>query len=152
MNYKKRTATNYIVVHCSGTNEEDIGKTELDRKHRAAGWFSMGYHFVIRRDGTVETGRPLDVSGTQSPGFNHCSIAVCLVGGGDADDRKKSINNFTEDQMQSLWVTLKELKLQFPGAEIVGHRDLPDVKKACPGFDVRSWVVVAQLDKGPSEP
>jgi N-acetylmuramoyl-L-alanine amidase len=147
MNYKKRTATDYIVIHGSGTTDEDIGAAELDRKHRAAGWFSLGYHYVIRRDGTVETGRTLDVSGTQSPGFNHNSIAVCMVGGGDADDKKKSSNNFTEDQFQSLWVTLKELKLQFPEAEIVGHRDLPNVNKACPGFDVREWVKVAQLDK-----
>lgn len=129
----------HIVIHCSATQaKQDIGKKEITRWHRERGFFTIGYHFVIRRDGTVESGRGLTDVGAHAEGWNSKSIGVCLVGG--VDKNLKAEDNFTLDQYASLAMLLHGLREKFPKATVLGHRDLPNVKKDCPCFDVRSWV------------
>lgn len=128
----------YLAVHCSATSPAaDIGAKEIDRWHRDRGWLMIGYHFVIRRNGHAEEGRPIDTPGAHVEGYNHCSIGICMVGGVDADGQPE--NNFTDDQFAELAVLLISLKAKFPKAVIQGHRDFPHVAKACPSFDVRAW-------------
>jgi N-acetylmuramoyl-L-alanine amidase/LysM domain len=139
MSMKKRARTDFIAVHCSATTPTmNIGRAEIDRWHRAKGWLMIGYHFVIRRDGTVEAGRPVDVPGAHVEGYNSVSVGVCLVGGVDAKGRSE--NNFTLPQWAALAELLIDLKKQYPQATIQGHRDFPKVAKDCPCFDVRSWI------------
>lgn len=136
--FKARTATKYIVVHCAATKPTmDIGLREIRQWHRERGWLDIGYHFVIRRDGTVETGRPQDTIGAHVENHNYESVGVCMAGGIDA--KGKPENNFTAEQFESLRTLLDKLKVDYPSAKIVGHRDL-DSKKACPSFDVASWL------------
>lgn len=127
-----------IVVHCSATKPTaDIGKQEIDRWHRARSFRMIGYHFVIRRDGLVEEGRPISVAGAHVRGHNKYSIGICMVGG--VDDDLEPSNNFTEDQWSALEKLVLNLREQFPATEILGHRDFPNVAKACPSFDVKEW-------------
>ncbi|OZB49765.1 MAG: lysozyme [Polynucleobacter sp. 39-45-136] len=140
-NTRVRTRTDYIVVHCSATGaNQDIGAAEIDKWHRAKGWQCIGYHYVIRRDGTVEEGRARDVIGAHVEGWNEFSVGVCMVGGVDANDITKAVNNFTPEQFESLNTLLTELKQAYPNATIQGHRDFPKVSKACPSFDVKGWL------------
>lgn len=45
---------NYIVVHCSATREGHVLTPEaLESEHRRRGFRTTGYHYYIRRDGTV---------------------------------------------------------------------------------------------------
>lgn len=128
----------YLVVHCSATKPSlDVGATEIDRWHRAEGWFKIGYHYVIRRNGKIEPGRPCNEIGAHVSGYNGVSLGICLVGG--VDDRGKAENNFTTQQFESLKVILNDLKLRYPDAIVQGHRDFPNVKKDCPSFDVKKW-------------
>lgn len=137
--YTSRKSTSWIAVHCSATQAKaDIGAKEIRQWHRAKGWVDIGYHFVIRRDGTVETGRPIDVIGAHVENFNHASIGICMVGGINAQG--KAEDNFTPAQYAALAELLRDLKARYPKAQIQGHRDFPGVKKDCPCFDVRSWV------------
>lgn len=131
----------FIAIHCSATNDKaDIGANEIDRWHRSRGFIKIGYHYVIRRDGTLEIGRPLTEIGAHVEGFNSSSIGVCLVGGVDRSKLMKPTNNFTPTQMSNLAVLLKGLKKLYPAAEIKGHRDFPNVAKACPSFSVKDWL------------
>lgn len=140
-NTKKRTSTDYLVVHCAATRpSQDIGAADIDRWHRAQGWACIGYHFVIRRDGTVEEGRELDVIGAHVSGHNTNSVGICLAGGVTEADVTKAENNFTEAQLASLKKLLLDLRKKYPKAKIQGHRDFPGVKKACPSYDVKSWL------------
>ena len=140
-NTKPRERTDYIAVHCSATGPKaDIGAKDIDKWHRAKGWACIGYHYVIRRNGTVEEGRDEKVIGAHVENWNHNSIGVCVVGGVDADDIKKAENNFTNEQFASLKQLLIDLKTRYPKAVIQGHRDFPEVKKACPSFDVKTWL------------
>lgn len=139
----------HLVIHCSATKAnvdanitlpgEDIGAAEIHRWHMGPGrgYSDIGYHYVIRRNGAIETGRPLERIGAHVAGHNSTTIGICLVGG--LDERGKAENNFEPKQWLSLKKLLAELKARFPGAEILGHRDFPKVAKDCPCFDARKW-------------
>lgn len=147
----RRNQTTLIVIHCSATRPaQDIGFRELTEMHRVRGIVPVGYHRIIRRDGTVEDGRPLDDVGAHVKGHNFESVGVCMVGGLDAEGRELNDNpeQFTDAQHAALRVVVQRLRDRYPGARVVGHRDLsPDVDgdgmverhewlKTCPGFDV----------------
>lgn len=140
----------YLVVHCSATQpKSDIGAVELDRMHRERGFFrskpvgnlnltGIGYHYVIRRNGSVEKGRDDSEVGAHVEGHNSHSIGICLVGGIDAHG--KAENNYTLEQMHTLATLLATLRESYPKAKIWGHRDFPKIAKDCPCFDVRAWL------------
>jgi N-acetyl-anhydromuramyl-L-alanine amidase AmpD len=145
-----RRRTDYIVIHCSATPpSSDIGADEIDDWHKAKGWSGIGYHAVIRRDGNIEFGRPFDEVGAHVKGQNYRSVGVCLVGGVNEDGSAE--DNFTTEQLKSLTAIVATLERAYPGAEVLGHRDLsPDLNgdgvvdqsewvKECPCFDVRGW-------------
>ena len=138
MTQKKLERVNYIVVHCSATPPTmDIGVKEIDRWHRERGWFKIGYHAVIRRDGRIEYGRYTDEIGAHAKGFNNQSLSICLVGG--VDENNNPDNNFEDIQLQTLKAAINYYKYFFPDAAVVGHKDLKGVTKACPSFDVMDW-------------
>lgn len=131
---------NRIVVHCSATDDNvDIGAAEIRKWHTDKGWSDIGYHYVIRRNGMIEVGRPLEQAGAHAEGFNANSIGVCLVGGVEADDKMKAEVNYTREQWYTLAGLVQDLSERFQFAIVHGHRDLPGVTKACPCFDVRAW-------------
>lgn len=120
-----------FVVHCADTPASmDIGVEEIDQWHRQRGWVGIGYHYVIRRDGTVEEGRPVELPGAHVRGHNKYTIGICLVGG-------KGGFNFTIAQMDALRILKIQLEQRFGSKPWVGHKDL-DSSKTCPNFDVKS--------------
>jgi N-acetylmuramoyl-L-alanine amidase len=130
-----------ILIHCSATPETmDIGAKEIRDWHvNTNGWQDIGYHYVIRRDGRQELGRPESEPGSHAAGHNANSIGVCMVGGTDANDKAKAECNFTRQQWASLDRLVTNLKQRHPNAEVLGHRDMPRVSKACPTFDAKAW-------------
>ncbi len=129
---------NEIIVHCSATRPSaDIGAAEIRHWHVAGNhWSDIGYHYVIRRDGALEEGRPVAIQGAHTSGHNAHSIGVCLVGGVTEDDVRVPENNFTVQQFATLATLLKALKQQYGITKISGHRDY--AAKACPSFDVHT--------------
>ena len=119
-------------MHCTATRERlDIGAAEIDRYHRQRGFDSIGYHYVVRLDGSIEKGRDESAVGAHCLSHNVCSIGVAYVGGLDADGKPKDTR--TPAQKRSLSALLTELRRRYPGAKIHGHRDF--AAKACPCFD-----------------
>ena len=126
----------YLVVHCSATKEgKDFGVDDFRKWHKRKGWSDIGYHYVVRLDGTIEDGRPIEKIGAGVRGYNSNSIHVCYTGGVDENIKPKDTR--TKEQKESLFYLLTDLKRRFPKAEILGHRDFPDVRKACPSFDAK---------------
>ena len=137
MELKRRPKTNYIVIHCAYTTKtQDIGVHEIDRWHRDRGWWGIGYHFVIRRDGSIETGRPMEVIGAHVKGYNDESIGICLVGGRAGGKEARDQDNFTFQQGVALHELLQVICQEYPNAKVVGHRDL-DSSKTCPVVDLK---------------
>ena len=96
-----RTKTDMIVIHCASTPASmDIGVKEIKKWHIEDNkWDDIGYHYVIRRDGTLETGREEHRTGSHARQVNGTSLGVCLVGGYGSGGWE---NNFTEEQFVAL--------------------------------------------------
>ena len=125
-----------IVIHCSATRENRrYTLMQLIRDHRDRFGFT-GYHYYITRDGTVTQTRHEQLVGAHARGYNQHSLGICYEGGLDANDQPKDTRTWR--QKRALLQLLKRLKKEHPQAQILGHRDLPDVKKACPCFDAKS--------------
>jgi len=135
-----------LIVHCSATRPNmDIGVDQIRTWHvEERGWSDVGYHYVIKRNGSIEKGRDEEVAGAHAKGFNQTSIGICLIGGLDRDGKPSA--NYTFAQYCSLHFILDELKDAFPDAVIMGHRDLAGVYKDCPCFDVKDFYVKGVLD------
>lgn len=140
-----------IVVHGAWTHpHDDIGAEEIRHWHIGRSFRDIGYHFVIRRDGKVEKGRPVEEEGAHVKGHNADTIGICLVGGRDSHPVPEGVSelakqevqwefNYTEDQIDSLVELVRELQVKHGATDVLGHRDYRGVAKRCPGFDVRAF-------------
>lgn len=130
---KSKRVINEIIVHCSATKEgQDFTVSDITRWHKQRGFSTIGYHYVIYRDGSIQTGRDVNVSGAHCVNHNANSIGVCYIGGcssisGTPKDTR------TPEQKASMLKLLKDLRRLYPTAKIRGHRDFAN--KACPSFD-----------------
>ena len=140
---------NLFVVHCSATREDcTLSPEALDVMHRRRGFNGTGYHYYIRKDGTLYLTRSLERIGAHAKGFNAHSIGICYEGGLDAKGRAKDTR--TPEQCSSMHLLVAQLLKRFKNNIcICGHRDLsPDLNgdgliepeervKECPCFEVR---------------
>ena len=131
----------YIIIHCSATREDkDFTEKQINDSHVARGFGKWGYHYYIRKDGRVIPMRAENEVGAHDnfivPGtntsYNRCSIGICYEGGLSADCTPADTRTLM--QKGSMLALLRELRLLFPKALIVGHHDLNPVKP-CPCFD-----------------
>ena len=143
--------TQFIAIHCSATRaSQNIGAKEIDAMHRQRGFSCIGYHYVIKRDGAIERGRPVNTVGAHVEGYNSVSIGICMIGGLNA--KGKGENNFTQSQFASLRDLVAELKKTYQVAKVQGHRDFSkdlnfdgkitsnEWMKECPCFDVAEFL------------
>lgn len=126
-----------IIIHCSATkNNCNFPLEKLEACHKAR-FGSIGYHYYITRDGQLYATRSEELPGIHARHYNAHSIGICYEGGlnakGVAEDTR------TPAQKATLWHLLSSLKLDYPNAKILGHRDLPWVRKDCPCFDCSEY-------------
>ena len=142
----------HITVHCSATRPgQNLSAKDIDRMHKQKGYRGIGYHYVIRLDGSVQKGRDDSRQGAHVKGHNKGNIGICLVGGLDAAGKAK--NTYSEEQMHALFALLLDLceKYEVDFGLVCGHRDWYgdtngdgkvdkyDWLKECPCFNVREW-------------
>jgi N-acetylmuramoyl-L-alanine amidase len=129
----------YIVVHCTATqpNATIEAIRRYWKEHRGFG-DTPGYHYIILRDGDIV--QLLDESKQSYGVYGHNAetINMSYIGGIDKDG--KPADNRTDAQKHAMFNKLVELSEKYPSAQILGHRDFPGVNKACPSFDVKSWL------------
>ena len=112
-----------IILHCSATAEGlDFSVRDIRAWHKAQGWKDVGYHYVVRLDGTVQEGRPLEQAGAHCKGHNDRSIGICYIGGLDAKDRSPK-DTRTPSQRIALEALVLLLRLRFPRATVHGHKE-----------------------------
>jgi len=132
---------NKVIVHCTATPKTmDVDVEAVRNWHLERGWSDIGYHFLIKLDGTIHKGRPLEKIGAHTKGHNTNSIGIAYVGG-MSEDMSSSEDTRTQQQKDSLEYLLCYLKILFSEAKIYGHRDFST--KACPSFDAKSeyeWI------------
>lgn len=126
----------YLMLHCSATpRDRNITAENIRSWHKLRGFNDIGYHYVVRLDGTIEEGRNIGIPGAHCLGKNKCSISICYVGGVEKDGCTPA-DTRTEAQKEALKQLLANLIKIFPEAEICGHREFAN--KACPSFDARA--------------
>jgi N-acetyl-anhydromuramyl-L-alanine amidase AmpD len=120
-----------IIVHCSAVRpDQQSSAAQIDTWHRQRGFhLGIGYHYVVRRNGSVEQGRPEYMVGAHCMNHNRHSIGVCYEGG--LDIRGQPADTRTAAQKAALRRLLEDLHRRYPQALIVGHHDL-NPQKDCP--------------------
>ena len=121
-----------IIIYCSAVKPDQTSSAaQIDTWHRRHNhWkFGIGYHYVIRRDGSIESGRPEWMVGAHCLNHNAHSLGVCYEGG--LDIRGQPDDTRTPEQKKALRWLLRQLHRTYPRAVIVGHHDL-DPQKDCP--------------------
>jgi N-acetylmuramoyl-L-alanine amidase len=133
-----------IVVHCtaSSSSNTSVDAKMIDGWHLDRGWSGIGYHYVIKRDGTLEKGRWVDNAGAHARGHNRSTIGVVYAGGIKGVVKGKYIpdfDNMTEEQHKTLTQTLKTLRDMYDleVCDVIGHNELPKVTKDCPCLNMR---------------
>jgi len=123
-----------LVIHCSAVRPDQTSSAaRIDEWHREKGWKNgIGYHYVVRRNGEIEPGRPEWMVGAHCRNHNAHSIGICYEGG--LDIRGQPADTRTEAQRRSLRKLLELLHKAYPRALIVGHHDL-NPQKDCPCID-----------------
>ena len=144
-NWKERQQTNLIVIHSSLTPAtRDDGIEYLRSRHMRQGCIEVGYHFVIRRNGVIEQGRPIHATGSHCGDRDVDSSGICMIGGGDNKHKAKG-PDYTSAQMRTLAYVCLTLIRIYPAAEVVGpHRTTPST--SCPVFNVADWWVELSLN------
>jgi len=122
--YAKVDTTKAVIHH---TASHDASVAEIDRWHKERGWDCIGYHFVIRKDGTIEEGRTLEKNGAHAKGRNHY-VGIALTG----------YDTFTVDQINSLKTLLKRLGI----THIEGHHE------NCPGPGIDLEQIQKEVQNG----
>ena len=125
----------FLVIHCSATRaDRNYTDKQLMRDHKKRGFRTVGYHFYVHKDGSSTQFRKLLEVGAHARPYNRCSIGICYEGGLDEDGRPA--DTLTAEQFRVIRHLLMKLKIMFPRAVILGHRDLPGTTpKECPCFD-----------------
>jgi len=139
----KRKNTNRIIFHHSKSPDvpiETIKKWHTDKPPKGKGWEDIGYHFVIRADGVIETGRPLEMIGAHAKGRNKDSIGVCLTG----DFNKESPTGFQLESSKALYYS--ECKKYGKNLAVEFHTPLSQ-EFPCPGEKLERIAFITSLRK-----
>lgn len=134
----KNREISWIVIHCTATPQTTTIESIKNYWKNNLGWKNPGYHIIVKPDGSAVELLPIDKVSNGVKGFNSVSINISYIGGVDA--KNKPLDNRTDAQKATLLTLVKRYKEMFPNAIVQGHRDFPNVKKACPSFDVKEWL------------
>lgn len=135
---KKRNSTTKIILHCSATKEGmDFNVNDIRRWHKERKFEDVGYHYVIKLDGTIQPGRPEEMVGAHCLGQNQNSIGICYIGGCDQSNKPKDTRTLA--QKTSLKRLVKQMldKYKLNIDSVFGHYQFAN--KACPSFDINEF-------------
>lgn len=127
---ENRFVTDCIVVHHIGmANNDDVSAETVHQWHLNNGWSGIGYHFLIRKDGTIEEGRPLGTVGAHVYGENRHTVGINLVGNFESAVPTEAQKTAAAHLIASL-CTVYQLDPVWEST-VKGHCDLNAT--ACPG-------------------
>lgn len=132
----ERGKTDMIVIHHTGCNDIDASAAQIHEwhlNHKPDPWAGIGYHYVIRKDGTIERGRPEWAIGSHAYGENSHSIGIHLSG-----DFMQAYH--TEKQLDRCGALIADIceryGIPIDRDHIVGHGEL--MPTSCPGKNLQA--------------
>ena len=128
----------YFTIHCAATPEGRHVSADTISKWDQAKFGQTSYHWVVELDGSMHRTLRDDQKGAHVGGANSNNIGICYVGGCDKAMNPKDTR--TTEQKRALRTLIRTYQDRYPGIIVMGHRNWPGVKKACPSFDVTAWL------------
>lgn len=135
MELTKRNKTDTIILHHAVYNGTVNG---IHNIHLNKGWSGIGYHFYIRKDGSIYRGRPEEMVGAHAYGFNSTSIGICFEGNFEIDI-------MSELQIQSGNELVNYLKDKWKLIKVIKHKEVNAT--ACPGKNFPFDKIVKPINK-----
>jgi hypothetical protein len=127
----------FLTLHCTATPEgrdntaAEVTKWDIER------FGQPSYHIVVELDGDAVRTLRDDQRGAHTGGHNTGNIGISYVGGTTSlNAGAKPKDTRTPEQKATLRRLVSEYRAKYPGIVVRGHRDWPNVNKACPSFDV----------------
>jgi len=117
-----RKKTEYIILH-HRAGDGDINS--IHQEHLNRKWAGCGYHFYVKKDGSIYRGRPINMIGAHCPDFNSISIGICFEGNYDREMIMPLV------QFEAGKKLIKLIREGFKNTKTVGHRE--KFATACPG-------------------
>lgn len=117
---------------------------DIHNWHLNFGWSGCGYHFLVRKDGSIYRGRPENAIGAHCPSANDKSIGICAEGAYDTESMPIA-------QKNALIELGQYLKSKYNIGKVYGHKEL--YSTACPGKnyplqEIKNVVLKGTLDTG----
>ncbi|WP_353843216.1 peptidoglycan recognition family protein, partial [Anaerovibrio sp.] len=129
----ERSITNMIVLHHTGGNDIDASAEQIHEWHKNNEWAGIGYHYVIRKDGTIERGRPEWAIGSHAYGENSHTIGIHISGDFDSSQP-------TEKQIENCAELVADICTRYgipiDRDHVVGHGEL--MATSCPGTNLQT--------------
>lgn len=118
-----RASTEYIALHHAAA--VTCTAAQVDQWHKDNDWSGIGYHYFVRKDGTIYRGRPENKMGAHVSGMNNCSLGICAEGNYDVETTMPTA------QYNAIVELIADIKARYPNAKVVGHREIGS--SDCPG-------------------
>jgi peptidoglycan hydrolase-like protein with peptidoglycan-binding domain len=117
-----RNTTNRIILHHAAVSNCSVD--DVDRWHKNKGWTCIGYHFFVRKDGSIYRGRREEAIGAHAYGSNTDSIGICAEGNFENE-------TMGDVQKQALKELVAYLKNKYKISTVQKHKDV--CVTSCPG-------------------
>lgn len=120
---KMKTVDTIILHHRAGNGDVE----SIHQEHLAKSWWGIGYHYYIRKDGSIWRGRPEQWVGSHagsSNDYNKHAIGICFEGNFETEQ-------MTDAQVASGRELIADIESRYTIYQILGHKDV--AKTACPG-------------------
>jgi N-acetylmuramoyl-L-alanine amidase len=128
----------HLTIHCAATPEGRHVDAATISAWDKAKFGQVSYHAVCELDGKIVYTLKDDQKGAHVGGHNTGNLGLCYVGGVDAKGNPKDTR--TPAQKAAMAEYIRQKQKLYPAIKILGHRDWPDVHKACPSFSVADWL------------
>lgn len=137
----KRKSTTRIILHHAAA--ESCDAATIHQWHLNKGWSGIGYHFVVRKNGSIERGRPEDTVGAHALNNNSDSIGICFEGNFETE-------TMPETQKAAGKELVAYLKQKYGISTVQKHKDVTST--TCPGKNFPFDKIVNGQATAPAQP
>ncbi|QAT40816.1 N-acetylmuramoyl-L-alanine amidase [Clostridium sp. JN-9] len=128
---------NALVYHHAEASKCSV--YDVHQWHKENGWAGIGYHYFVRKDGSIYKGRPNNAIGSHCLHHNTNTLGICAEG-------NYMIEHMPEVQKQALVELGQYLKSIYPIRAVYGHREL--MATECPGTNYPLQEIKQAVMKG----
>lgn len=118
----KRSKTTAIILHHRAGEGDAMSIHNL---HLNNGWSGIGYHYYVRKDGSIYRGRPENTVGAHAGDNNNYSIGICFEGNFEKE-------SMCDKQIKAGAELVADIRKRYPTiAKVIRHKDVNST--SCPG-------------------